>query len=172
MRAGNVALGCRSVAVDPLELLLIVHGTDGGADLKRTMKQGIMLAGEVGEELRGPGTAVAVRLCEVLANRKAARRGDGDKEVVRDAVLQVVLILNALKSVLSFRYLVLAFKRCAGATQRRWQAKIAAMQRDDLRSRGWRHGQFTITEAGAKVGVAAEHGIAGLRGAAARSGVY
>jgi hypothetical protein len=68
MGARDVALGCSGVAVNPLKLFLVVNGPNGGADLKRAMKESGMLAGEIGEELRGPGAAVAVRFCQVLVD--------------------------------------------------------------------------------------------------------
>jgi len=170
MGAGDVALGCSGVAVHPLKLFLVVNGADGGADFKRAMKESSMLAGQIGEELRGPGAAVAVRFREVLVDREVSRSGEGDEEVVSDAVLQIVLVLDALESVFALRSFILALERGMGAEQRRRQAEVTAMQRDGFGLGGGRQGKFAgpFTLAGAQSAAAAEDGTAGLGRVVAR----
>ena len=168
--AGDVALGGGSIAVCPLKLLLVVHGADGRADLKRALKTGCVEAGEVGEELRGPRAAEAVRLWEILVDGKVGRGWNWYQKVVGDAVLQVVLILNALQAVLSFGLFVLALERRKGATQRRRKTKIAAVQRDNLGGGCERLRQLEVPIAQAGSWAAAgEDGGAGLGSAAAKT---
>ena len=110
-----------------------------------------------------------MRLRQVLVDGEVGRGGDGDEEVVGDAVLQVVFILNALEAVCAFGYFVLTFERCTGAAQRRCDAKVASMQRD-----GFRRGRerlrrvcIRIAKAGTQAAASAEDGGAGLGIAAA-----
>ncbi len=59
MGRGGVAFGGSGVAVDVDEVLLELDGADGGVDLQGRLEAGVELAGELGEEVRGPGAAVA-----------------------------------------------------------------------------------------------------------------
>jgi hypothetical protein len=107
---GDVAFGGRGVAVRSLKFLLIGDSADGRADLKRALEVGRMFAREVGEELRRPWAAIAMRFRQFLVDGKASRGGHWDEKVVSNSILQIVFVLNALKAVLAFGYFVLALE--------------------------------------------------------------
>ena len=96
MRAGDVALGRRGVAVHLHQLLLIVDGAHRRADFKRPMKLSRMGAREVGEKAGRPGPAVAAVHRQVAIYIE--RRGDRNRNqhLARDAVGQIVVVLDPL----------------------------------------------------------------------------
>ena len=101
-------------------------------------------------------------LGQILIDGEIGRSGNGDEEVVRDAILQVVFILNALQAVLAFRYLILALERSTRASQRRSESEVATVQPNVFRGGGERLGQITIAQAGAKAAAVGEYGGVGL----------
>ncbi len=75
---GGVALGGCGVAVGAEKLLLELDGADGGVDLERGVEAGVVGAGQGGEKLRGPGTAVAAIVWEAVVDEEGSADGDGN----------------------------------------------------------------------------------------------
>ena len=59
VRGCGFALCGSGIAVSAEQTLLELNGADGGVDLQRRVEAGVVSAGQRGQKLRGPGTAVA-----------------------------------------------------------------------------------------------------------------
>ena len=108
------------VAVHGDQALLVLDRADGGADFERAVELGSVGAGQVGEEARGPGAAVAVVLGQVAVDGERGGDGHGDQELAGDAVGEIVFVLDALQAI-GVGLLVLA------------------LQRGERAAHGWRH---------------------------------
>lgn len=107
VRADNVALGIRGVAVDPHQTLLVSDGANGGADFKRAMEDCIMGAREVGEKAGGPRAAVTAILRQVGVDGESVGDGNRNEHSPRNAVVEILVIQDTFKA-LSFSSLILA----------------------------------------------------------------
>ncbi len=95
--ANDVALGVGGVVVGPHQPLLILDGTDGRADDEGRMKLSLMSVREVGQEISGPGAAIATVLRQSGIHGESGRLRDAHKQAVSNAVLQVGVVFNTLE---------------------------------------------------------------------------
>src|ERR1700722_8003647 len=126
MGRGGVAFGGCGVAVDVDEVLLELDGADGGVDLQGRLEAGVELAGELGEEVRGPGTAVAAGDGEALVDLQAGGDGERDEEAFVAHAVEIGVILDAGETV-AIGDLVLVEQDLVRALERRRNDESAAL---------------------------------------------
>lgn len=97
--------------------MLKLDGADSGVDLDRGVEAGVVRAGQVVEELGGPGAAVAAVGREPLVDDEGGADRDGDQHVLLPHEVDVVVVLYAIKAftvgnlILAEQDLVRAFER-------------------------------------------------------------
>ncbi len=109
VRADNVAQGRRGVAVYLHQSLLVLNRSDCGADFKRPVELCIVRCGEVGEESRGPGAAIAVIGWQVAVDDERIGGRYWNKKVMGNAGGEIVFVLDAFEP-FSFKPFVLALE--------------------------------------------------------------
>ena len=140
VRRGGIAF-CRSgVAVGTEQTLLELHGADGGVDLQRCVEAHVVGAGHGGEELCGPGTAVAAISGKALVDDEDVADGNGDEETMVAEVDDVIVVLDAVETV-AVGDLVLAEQDLVRAFERRRHDETAALV-VERGQQDWRGGDF------------------------------
>ncbi len=105
------------------------------------MEASVEGAGERGQELRGPGTAVAAIGWETLIDLKGGACGNGDQELLAAHSLEVVVVLDAVEAV-AVGYLILADEYLVGALERPGNDEVAALVVECGQNDGGRGGLF------------------------------
>ena len=131
MRAGDVALGRGCVAVDPLQLLLVGDGPHRRAYLEGTVKLRRMGARQIREKGRRPGPAIAPVPGQVAVHRERRRHRHRHQHSAGDAIVQIVVVLDAFKTV-GFSLFVLPHQRLKGSAQRRQLVDPGYAQRNSV----------------------------------------
>jgi hypothetical protein len=124
VRRGGVAFGGRGVAVDVHQALLEFDGADGGVDLQRRVKVSVVGAGQGGEKLRNPGSAVAPVYRKTFVDLQGVTFGKGDQQPFAAHLHKVFVVPDAVEAV-AVSYLVLTDQDLARALER-WRDDEAA----------------------------------------------
>ncbi len=97
---GGIAFGWSGVAVGVLKAELKLDGANGGVDLQRGVEVSVVVMGQGGEELRGPGAAEAPVVGEAVVDVESLAGGKADEHSFEAHAVEVGVILHAAETVL------------------------------------------------------------------------
>jgi hypothetical protein len=112
----DIALGRGSVVVGAHEAFLVLDGANGRADDDGPVEGISVRACQIVKKLRRPGAAVAAIFRQVRVNDQRIGRGERNEQMLRDAIVEIVVIEDALHS-LGFKTRILILENLEGAAQ-------------------------------------------------------
>ena len=125
VRRGGVAGGGCGVAVGADQALLDGESADGGVDLERGVEGGVVVAGQDGEEFRGPGSGEAAILGQVEVDVDGFVFGQGYELLCAAEVEQFGVVADAVAAV-AVGHLILVEQDFVGAVERLGDDEVAA----------------------------------------------
>ena len=96
------------------EVLLELDGADSGVDLQGRVEVLVVGAGKIGEELRGPGAAVAAVDGEAVVDVEGVADRETYEQLLIAHVEEVVVVLDAVQAV-AVGHLILVDENLVGA---------------------------------------------------------